>query len=62
MVEERETAFMGRYGFRSNAIPAENFLTTGRLDELAVSVGIHWETFTPFYGVCYGVSGKTGPE
>ncbi len=51
MVRERETAYQRTYGFRSNALGAENFLTTERLNELAVAVGIRWEVFAPFYGV-----------
>jgi SAM-dependent methyltransferase len=51
MVQEREEEFLGKYGFRSNTLPAENFLTTRRLNALAVEVGIRWDIFVPFYGV-----------
>lgn len=51
MVHERETAFERRYGFRSNALPAENYLTTARLKELAVVVDLRWDVFLPFFGV-----------
>lgn len=53
MVQEREATFLGRYGFRSNSLPAENFLTTSRLNELGADVGIQWEIFAPFYGVSW---------
>jgi SAM-dependent methyltransferase len=53
MVQERETSFLGKYGFRSNALPAENYLTTGRLHDLAEVAGIRWQSFFPFYGVSW---------
>jgi SAM-dependent methyltransferase len=53
MVQERESAFLDRYGFRSNTLPAENFLTTRRLNELAADVGVRWEVVVPFYGVAW---------
>jgi SAM-dependent methyltransferase len=53
MVQEREADFMARYGFRSNALSSENYLTWRRLSDLAVAVGIRWDIFTPFYGVSW---------
>ncbi|WP_420631042.1 methyltransferase domain-containing protein [Candidatus Leptofilum sp.] len=35
MVAEREAAFTQKYGFASNALPSENFLTPARLEALA---------------------------
>lgn len=43
MVLEREQALDGAHGFRSNSLPAEHFLTTGRLEELARDLGLHWQ-------------------
>jgi hypothetical protein len=51
MVQERETAFLRKYGFRSNTLPAENFFTTRRLAELAAETGIRWQVMVPFNGV-----------
>jgi SAM-dependent methyltransferase len=51
MVAEREAAFQEQYGFASNSLESENFLTYDRLIELGDSLGIHWLTFRPFYGL-----------
>jgi hypothetical protein len=51
MVAEREAAFQARYGYPSNALDSENFLTYQRLNELGDSLGIHWLTFRPLYGI-----------
>jgi SAM-dependent methyltransferase len=51
MVAEREAAFQSQYGFPSNALDSENFLTYQRLIELGDALGIYWLTFRPFYGL-----------
>jgi SAM-dependent methyltransferase len=50
MVREREASFQARYGFPSNAIPSENYLTYTRLEELAEALAIRWRIIRPFYG------------
>ena len=50
MVQEREARFQELYGFAGNALPGENYLTYGRLDELATALGLRWRKTTPFYG------------
>lgn len=50
MVREREAQFEEAYGFPSNAIPSENYLTYDRLDELAGASGLIWKIIEPFYG------------
>lgn len=50
MVAEREEQFRNRYGFASNAIPAENYLTDERLQELAGGLEVSWELVEPWYG------------
>ena len=47
MVQERETLFQETYGFPSNAIASENFLTYQRLGELAAELGMRWWLFGP---------------
>ena len=42
MVAEREAAFLQRYGFASNALPSENFLTPARLNQLAAALRLRW--------------------
>jgi SAM-dependent methyltransferase len=51
MVREREALFQRQYGFPSNAIPSENFLTNERLESLAESLGLRWEFFYPHYNL-----------
>jgi SAM-dependent methyltransferase len=51
MVLERETQFEQQYGFRSDALSSENFLTTLRLETLAKALGVSWQIDVPFYGV-----------
>ncbi len=45
MVEEREDLFFQRYGFRSNALASENFLTHSRINELSETLGIEWSIY-----------------
>ena len=51
MVKERQTQFLEKYGFASNAIPSENFLTYQRLQQLSANLDIQWNIIHPFYGV-----------
>jgi SAM-dependent methyltransferase len=50
MVRERQQHFTQAYGFPSDALDSENFLTYQRLDELSSQVGIQWQFIQPFYG------------
>lgn len=51
MVREREAQFELKYGFPSNSLPSENYLTWSRLQELAAGFGMEQEWITPFYGL-----------
>lgn len=51
MVREREAQFEDAYGFPSNAIPSENYLTFDRLNELEVNLPLTWNVIEPFYGL-----------
>lgn len=51
MVREREEQFRRAYGFPSNAIPSENFLTFDRLKELGTEVSLQWRRIQPSYGM-----------
>jgi SAM-dependent methyltransferase len=51
MVSEREMEFERTYGFRSDSVSAEHFLTTDRLAELAHDLGLKWQTYTPISSV-----------
>lgn len=50
MVQERERQFEQVYGFPSNAIPSENYLTYRRLETLATRLNLMWQLIEPFYG------------
>lgn len=50
MVQERETTFAKRHGFRGDALPNENYLTPERLQEIAAALSIQWHIIKPFYG------------
>src|SRR5512139_1947772 len=50
MVREREAAFTQAYGFPSNALPSENYLTPQRLNDLAAQFHVAWKLIQPFYG------------
>jgi SAM-dependent methyltransferase len=47
MVQERQARFLATYGFASDALPSEHFVTPARLDELASELGLAWEIHTP---------------
>ncbi|HZC80028.1 MAG TPA: class I SAM-dependent methyltransferase, partial [Ktedonobacterales bacterium] len=51
MVREREADFSRRFGFPSNAIPSEQYLTGARLRDLAAALGLRWRVSTPAHGV-----------
>lgn len=51
MVREREDQFQKVYGFASNAIPSENYLTYQRLKDLSRDCEIHWRLVSVFYGL-----------
>ncbi len=48
-VREREARFRQTYGFASDALACEHFLTWRRLDTLAATLEIAWQVFTPRY-------------
>jgi SAM-dependent methyltransferase len=45
MVREREDELERVHNFRSASIPAENFLTFGRLEDLARDLGLRWKMY-----------------
>jgi len=51
MVNEREAYFTRQYGFPSNAIRSENFITVQRLENLRGELGLQWRIFKPNYGL-----------
>lgn len=68
MVREREDKFRSSYGFASNSIHSENFLTYARLSDLARQVHLQWKLVNVSYGLGWDlrkfkarVSGKREP-
>jgi HemK-related putative methylase len=51
MIREREEQFSRVYGFPSNSLPVEGFLTFDRLEELTAQTGLHWKVIRPWYGL-----------
>ena len=47
MVREREAAFERTYGFRSDSLPMEQFLTWDRLEQLACTLDLRWQVHAP---------------
>ena len=47
MVQEREARFRATYGFASDALPSEHFLTPSRLSQLAGALSIAWRIYQP---------------
>ncbi|MEJ2555009.1 MAG: methyltransferase domain-containing protein [Anaerolineae bacterium] len=50
MVREREARFEREYGFPSNAIPSQNYLTFEQLEHLETTLRLCWQRIVPFYG------------
>ena len=55
MVREREAVFSRRFGFPSNALASENFLTPARLDDLAGALGVRWTVTYPRHGLRFSI-------
>jgi ubiquinone/menaquinone biosynthesis C-methylase UbiE len=51
MVQERQALFTRRFGFPSNALPSQNFLTSQCLKDLSDQLGLKWMVLSPFYGL-----------
>jgi SAM-dependent methyltransferase len=55
MVHERESQFIREFGFASNSLPSENYLTYARLEELGRELNLEWRLITPFYGLRWAI-------
>jgi SAM-dependent methyltransferase len=51
MVQEREAQFKMKYGFASDNLQSENYLTYTRLEELARELNLTWKFIAPFYNL-----------
>ncbi|MEN9562026.1 MAG: hypothetical protein RIR73_270 [Chloroflexota bacterium] len=50
MLEERKAQFLARYGFASDSISSEGFLTYDRMRELGKRLHLEWQQHVPAYG------------
>jgi len=50
MLEEKHSAFQRRFGFRSDSIRSQEFLTGEILEALGAKLSLQWKTFKPWYG------------
>jgi len=51
MVAERREDFKRRFGFPSDALASQEYLTDGRLADLQTKLGIQWTVHRPWYGL-----------
>lgn len=51
MVAERRAEFLKRYGFASDHLASENYLTESRLEGIGNTLHLKWKVITPFYGL-----------
>lgn len=51
MLDERRSGFLSRYGFASDSIKSEGYLTYQRMAELSSKFGVTWQHIRPFYGI-----------
>lgn len=51
MLAEHKTQFLARYGFASDSIQSEGFLTYERMAALGRDLDIHWRHLVPYYGL-----------
>jgi SAM-dependent methyltransferase len=51
MVAEKHAHFLKTYGFASDSLRSQEFLTPDRLSALARSLTIRWRVFKPWYGL-----------
>ncbi len=51
MIAERRGEFYSRYGFASDSIQSEGFLTYARMKKLGAALSIDWRHVYPFYGL-----------
>jgi len=51
MVQERQIQFSQKFGFPSNALDSENYLTYQRLEDLVTKLNLSCQILTPCYGI-----------
>jgi SAM-dependent methyltransferase len=53
MIDERYARFRETYGFSSDTLAAEQFMTQPRLSDLGRTFGVRWELIAPFHGILW---------
>jgi SAM-dependent methyltransferase len=51
MIAEKRSHFLRTYGFASDSLESQEFLTPDRLSYLACSLNLHWRVIKPWYGL-----------
>ena len=51
MIAEKQSYFRTTYGFASNSVASQEFLTPERLQTIAIALNLRWRTLKPFYGL-----------
>lgn len=51
MVRERNNQFRKKFGFPSDALPSENYITYERINELAAGLNLRCKIIKPYYGI-----------
>jgi SAM-dependent methyltransferase len=51
MVQEKRAHFLKTYGFASDALESQEFLTPDRLETLARELSVQWRVLKPWYGL-----------
>ncbi len=60
MVHERQARFRATYGFASDALPSEHFLTPARLNELGARLKLNWQVHQPALDLRTGLGRTVG--
>ncbi len=55
MRQEKHAAFQRQFGFRSDSIPSQEFLTGEILDDLGAAFGLEWQILKPWYGLSWAL-------
>jgi SAM-dependent methyltransferase len=53
MLAEKEVSFLDQYGFASNSIESEGYLTYDHMQTMGGGVGLRWRHVIPFYGLLW---------
>jgi len=55
MIGERYARFREKYGFNSDTLGSEQFMTRDRLDALGAALNVRWDLLWPFHGIAWSL-------